>query len=137
MAISEDDNEMAGRGEPIKTNEATTKIIKLQNTVNNGQQVGKLGSTDISQITSPDKTVPLVPQLQGLNQVNLDSNLTSLDQTFSREIAKRAGTDAPNTSREQEIITANVLRDSISRKTNESHRDRLNTLNLDLDIPTS
>ena len=141
QVISSGDQEIVdglGFGEPIKTNEATTKIIKLQNQINNAQPgVGKLGSTDISQITSPDKTVPLVPQLTGLNHGNLDSNLPSLEQTFSREIVKRAGTDAPNTSREQDIITANALRDSISRKTNESHRDRLNTLNLDLDIPTS
>ena len=46
----------------------------------------------------------------------------------------------PNTGREQDIITANALRDSISKKTYETNRDdrdRLNTLNLDLDIPTS
>ena len=32
---------------------------------------------------------------------------------------------------------ANAVRASMSKKSGESHRDRLNTLNLDLDIPTS
>ena len=76
-----------------------------------------------------------MPALIGLNQ-NLDSNLNSFDDARVRTGEQRAETDAPNTSREQDIITANALRDSISKKTNESHRDRLNTLNLDLDIPT-
>lgn len=54
-------------------------------------------------------------------------------------MAERAGTSAQNTSREEEKehAMANAVRASMSKKSGESHRDRLNTLNLDLDIPTS
>ena len=114
-----------------------TKIIKLEQKAAAGVGKGP-GSTDFShsQITSPI-TQPKIPALPALHQ-HLDSNLNSISNTFRKEVAERAGTSAQNTGREgKELAMANAVRASMSKKSGESHRDRLNTLNLDLDIPTS
>ena len=134
-----DDLDEPGSGSPIKASQVGTTIIKLEQNADPGFGKG-LGSTDPShsQITSPI-TQPKIPALPGLNQA-LDSNLNSISNTFRKEVAERAGTSAQNTGREVEakqLAMTEAVRASMSRKSGESHRDRLNTLNLDLDIPTS
>ena len=78
-----------------------------------------------------------------MNKDNVESNFHTTNNT-ARMLDKRLNTedDTPKnqTVREQESsVNAAALHESISKKI-ESHRedrDKLNNLNLDLDIPTS